>query len=76
MAREVVVYGNVRGNIRASDRIESTKDSSVIGDLTTARVMIEDGACFKGSIELDRNTADEPDLEQPTFIRAAPRKSR
>ena len=54
IAREVVVYGNVKGNLRARDRIEIKKDGSVIGDLTTARIMIEDGAYFKGSIEIDK----------------------
>jgi len=55
IAREVVVYGNVKGNLRARDRIEIKKDGSVIGDLTTARIMIEDGAYFKGSIEIDKS---------------------
>src|ERR1700681_2151000 len=54
IAREVVVYGTVKGNLRAKDRIEIKKDGSVNGDLTTARIMIEDGAYFKGSIEIDR----------------------
>jgi len=54
VAREVVVYGTVKGNLRARDRIEIKKDGSVVGDLTTARIMIEDGAYFKGSIEIDR----------------------
>ena len=54
VAREVVVYGSVKGNLRARDRIEIKKDGSVVGDLTTARIMIEDGAYFKGSIEIDR----------------------
>ena len=47
VAREVVVYGSVKGNLRARDRIEIKKDGSVVGDLTTARIMIEDGAYFK-----------------------------
>ncbi len=54
IARQVVVYGSVKGNVRASDRIEIKKDGSVRGDLTTALIMIEDGAFFKGSIEIDR----------------------
>ena len=54
IAREVVVFGNVKGNLRARDRIEIKKDGSVVGDLTTARIMIEDGAYFKGSIEIDK----------------------
>src|SRR2546427_8279297 len=59
IAREVVVYGNVKGNLRAKDRIEIKKDGSVNGDLTTARIMIEDGAYFKGSIEIDKTSEKE-----------------
>jgi cytoskeletal protein CcmA (bactofilin family) len=62
IAREVVVYGNVKGNLRARDRIEIKKDGSVVGDLTTARIMIEDGAYFKGSIEIDK-TGDASDAD-------------
>lgn len=59
IAREVVVYGTVKGNLRAKDRIEIKKDGSVNGDLTTARIMIEDGAYFKGSIEIDKSGEKE-----------------
>jgi cytoskeletal protein CcmA (bactofilin family) len=71
IAREVVVYGNVKGNLRARDRIEIKKDGSVVGDLTTARIMIEDGAYFKGSIEIDKagDSSDSHDLEKPAFTR-------
>jgi cytoskeletal protein CcmA (bactofilin family) len=62
IAREVIVYGNVKGNLRARDRIEIKKDGSVVGDLTTARIMIEDGAYFKGSIEIDK-TGDAADSD-------------
>ena len=55
IAREVVVYGSVKGNLRAKDRIEIKKDGSVNGDLTTSRISIEDGAYFKGSIEIDKS---------------------
>ena len=72
VAREVVVYGSVKGNLRARDRIEIKKDGSVVGDLTTARIMIEDGAYFKGSIEIDRTAVkDEPDLDKPAYSRSA-----
>src|SRR5712692_6484056 len=59
VAREVVVFGNVKGNLRAKDRIEIKKDGSVNGDLTTSRIMIEDGAYFKGSIEIDKSPEKE-----------------
>jgi len=56
-AREVVVYGKVTGNLRASDRVEIKKDGSVTGDIVTSRISIEDGAFFKGRIEIDRGQA-------------------
>ena len=72
VAREVVVFGSVKGNLRARDRIEIKKDGSVVGDLTTARIMIEDGAYFKGSIEIDRTASgSESGLEKPAYARAA-----
>ncbi|HEV3219457.1 MAG TPA: polymer-forming cytoskeletal protein [Candidatus Acidoferrales bacterium] len=73
IAREVVVYGTVKGNLRARDRIEIKKDGSVIGDLTTARIMIEDGAYFKGSIEIDKTgeAGDGDHLDKPAYTRAA-----
>jgi cytoskeletal protein CcmA (bactofilin family) len=74
VAREIVVYGSVKGNLRARDRIEIKKDGSVVGDLTTARIMIEDGAYFKGSIEIDRGEK-EADFEKPAFARAAGSKA-
>jgi cytoskeletal protein CcmA (bactofilin family) len=68
IAREVVVYGNVKGNLRARDRIEIKKDGSVVGDLTTARIMIEDGAYFKGSIEIDKG-GDAPGSSDKSYSR-------
>ena len=53
-AREVIVYGNASGNLRARDRVEIKKDGQVIGDITTSRISIEDGAYFKGHIEIER----------------------
>jgi cytoskeletal protein CcmA (bactofilin family) len=52
-AREVVVYGKVIGNLHARDRVDVKKDGSVVGDISTARISIEDGAQFKGRIEID-----------------------
>jgi cytoskeletal protein CcmA (bactofilin family) len=51
-AREVVVYGSVKGNVRAKDQIVIKKEGSVTGDLSMAQIVIEDGAYFKGSIEI------------------------
>jgi cytoskeletal protein CcmA (bactofilin family) len=70
-ARDVVVYGYVKGNVRAKGRIEIKKDGSVIGNLTTAQIMIEDGADFKGSIEIDRSEAKEADKNRSSRAAAA-----
>ena len=63
-AREVVVSGKVTGNINARDRLEIKKGSSVVGDMSTARIMVEEGAYFKGAIEIDSsNTQVGADLD-------------
>ena len=53
-ASEVIVYGKLTGNLCASDRVEIKMHGSVIGDIITTRVSIEDGADFKGRMEIDR----------------------
>ena len=52
-AGEVVVAGKVVGNVHARGRVDIRKDGSVHGDISTARISIEDGAHFKGRIEID-----------------------
>jgi cytoskeletal protein CcmA (bactofilin family) len=61
-ARDVVVYGYLKGNVRARGRIEIKRDGAIIGNLTTAQVMIEDGADFKGSIEIERGAAEQAEM--------------
>ncbi len=51
-ASEVIVYGKVIGNLHG-DRVDIKTDGSVTGDISTARISIEDGAHFKGRIEID-----------------------
>ena len=51
-AREVVALGNITGNVEASDKIEIHKEAKLVGDIRTARIIIEDGAYFKGSIDI------------------------
>ncbi|MGB9467611.1 MAG: polymer-forming cytoskeletal protein [Candidatus Acidiferrum sp.] len=52
-AGEVVVYGKIVGNLYARDRVDIKTDGSVTGDISTSRISIEDGAHFKGRIEID-----------------------
>jgi cytoskeletal protein CcmA (bactofilin family) len=56
-AREVVVLGSVQGNVEASDRLEIRKEAKLVGDIKTARIIIEDGAYFKGSIDIVKQEA-------------------
>src|SRR5713226_536488 len=47
-AREIVVLGTVDGKVEALDKIDIRKDAKLVGDIKTARIIIEDGAYFKG----------------------------
>ena len=67
-AREVVVYGNASGNLRARDRVEIKKDGQVIGDITTTRISIEEGAYFKGHIEIERTSSSTQESKQTAEI--------
>ena len=51
-AREVVILGSVQGNVEASDKVDIKKDAKLVGDIISARISIEDGAIFKGSIDI------------------------
>lgn len=61
VAREVVVYGAVQGGLCAFDRIEIKKHASIAGDLATAKIVIEDGAHFKGVISADGRALPAPE---------------
>jgi cytoskeletal protein CcmA (bactofilin family) len=51
-AREIVVLGKVRGNMTASDRVDIRSEGSLTGDVAAQRISIEDGAFFKGGIDI------------------------
>ncbi len=51
-AREITVLGRLNGNVRAVERIEIRKTGSLEGDISTSRIVIEDGAIFRGSIDI------------------------
>jgi cytoskeletal protein CcmA (bactofilin family) len=52
VARNISVHGTLLGNVQASEKIEIRKTGSLLGDVTTAGITIEDGAYFKGSIDI------------------------
>jgi cytoskeletal protein CcmA (bactofilin family) len=57
-AREIVVLGKVRGNCQASDRVDIRSEGSLTGDVIAARISIEDGAFFKGGIDIRKPGAE------------------
>jgi cytoskeletal protein CcmA (bactofilin family) len=78
-AREIVVLGKVRGNLTASDRVDIRSDGSLTGDVVAARISIEDGAFFKGGIDIRKagqkaNGEDvKPSTEKPEAVGVAAR---
>jgi cytoskeletal protein CcmA (bactofilin family) len=56
-AREIVVLGKVRGNVSATDRVDIRAEGALTGDVSAARISIEDGAFFKGGIDIRKAEA-------------------
>jgi cytoskeletal protein CcmA (bactofilin family) len=57
VAREAVILGEVIGNINACDRIEIMKSASIVGEVSTAKMMIEEGAYLKADVEIGGHNA-------------------
>jgi len=83
-ARKVVIEGSVVGTIEASESIELRTTGNLVGNITTPRIVIEDGAYFKGSVDISRPETEPlsaklasldaavyaPPLEQPATLRS------
>jgi len=52
VAREALISGEVVGDIRAADRVEIQKSASIIGNVSTGKIVIEEGAFFNGDVEV------------------------
>ena len=68
-AKGVIVQGKLEGNINANDRAELRKTAVVVGDIVTQRVSIEDGAYFKGKVNLQK---DESKLVTKAEVKNVP----
>jgi cytoskeletal protein CcmA (bactofilin family) len=66
-----VLHGKVDGNITASERVELKRCCSLTGDVTTQRIVIEDGAFFKGAIDIKENQEREVRVEQRKAMSSA-----
>ena len=53
-ANEVAIYGSVRGNVEVTGKLSIREQGSLIGDIKCAGISIDDGAYFKGSIDITR----------------------
>jgi cytoskeletal protein CcmA (bactofilin family) len=71
-AREIVVLGKVRGNLTASDRVDIRSDGSLTGDVVAARISIEDGAFFKGGIDIRKAGGKPEEVKSASSVSAVP----
>jgi cytoskeletal protein CcmA (bactofilin family) len=71
-AREIVVLGTIHGNVETTDKIDIRKEAKLVGDIKTARIVIEDGAYFKGNIDIVRAEAPRPAAPKPQPVATAP----
>jgi cytoskeletal protein CcmA (bactofilin family) len=67
-AREIVVLGKVKGNVSATDRVDIRAEGSLTGDVSAARISIEDGAFFKGGIDIKKGDAKPTEVAKPVAV--------
>lgn len=70
-AREIIIHGSIQGNVDASDKIDIKKEAKLVGDIKTSRIVIEDGAYFKGSIDISKAAAAPAKGPQQTQSQSA-----
>jgi len=70
-ARNVIVHGKVDGDIHATERVDLRKSASLAGNISTARISIEDGAFFKGGIDIQKPEPGVKIESKPLQVSAA-----
>ena len=72
-AREVIVFGKVQGNVDVVEKIAIREQGSLVGDIRTAGISIDDGAYFKGRIEIERtkHSSNSESASEPALVGAA-----
>jgi cytoskeletal protein CcmA (bactofilin family) len=71
-AKVVVVLGDVRGNITASEKVDIRENGSVDGDIAAPRVAIAEGAHFRGSVDMQKKAEPARPAHQAEVKSAAP----
>ena len=69
-ARDVIVHGKVDGNIVGTERVELKRSAVLVGDISTQRIVIEDGAFFKGAIDIKKDAKPAAKAEAPKAFAA------
>ncbi len=69
-AKEVVVHGSIHGDVQSAEKIIIREKGSLVGDITTAGIVIEDGAYFKGSIDIVRAAESQKATSEPVPVLA------
>jgi cytoskeletal protein CcmA (bactofilin family) len=59
-AQEIIVFGTIKGNVESESRVSLRTGASIVGDIKTAGIVIEDGAYFKGGIDISKGSASKP----------------
>ncbi|HYL14812.1 MAG TPA: polymer-forming cytoskeletal protein [Terriglobales bacterium] len=54
-ARSAIIQGKLEGNIHATERVDLKQSAVVLGDIATQRISIEDGAYFKGGVDIQKD---------------------
>jgi cytoskeletal protein CcmA (bactofilin family) len=67
-AKDVVIHGNVQGNVSGNNRVELRKSAVLIGDIATQRIVIEDGAYFKGGIDIRKEQSNAREQSASTQV--------
>jgi cytoskeletal protein CcmA (bactofilin family) len=70
-ASEIVILGRVDGNVNGEERVEVKRSGVLNGDIKTQRILIEDGAYFKGSVDIHRDAPKSTDSPRKGLAMAA-----
>jgi cytoskeletal protein CcmA (bactofilin family) len=73
-AKEVIVFGSVRGNVEAEERIALRAGATIVGDIKTAGIIIEDGAYFKGGIDISKTDTPKPTQQRASGAAAGDKR--
>ncbi len=67
-ARDVLILGQVQGNVVASGRVELRAGCSVEGDIRALRLAVEDNAVFRGKVDLTQGAVKAPEAGSTTHV--------